>query len=54
MDAIPPQNAPMKNQGPIIVENQWGSSDMTQSYESMLITTAYTITNAGARRVMRR
>ena len=52
--AMPLQKAPMKNQGPIIVEYQWGSSDITQSYENMLITVAYTITNAGARRVMRR
>ncbi len=44
----------MKNHGPNIVLNQCGSSDMTQSYETIVITSAYSSTMAGAIVVMRR
>ena len=49
---MPPQNAPMKNQGPSMVLYQWGSRLITQSYDRKVITTAYTSTMAGASRVI--
>ena len=38
----------MKNQPPNRVENQWGSSDMAQSKENTVMTTAKVNTRAGA------